>query len=408
MQSPSKVQKEILLLSSGVHIVLAPPGSGKTELLATRVPLAIESGVSPESMLCVTFTNRAARNMKIRIGDMTGKQPFIGTPHRFGMLFLTLNALIPLNTAFLDEEDAEQFLKDAKYLALEKIINDAEGYSVPEYFKDYFNEIKLTKIAHYINQRSIKNLNKDIIKCEYLHDDNLEVIAKIYEDIKRETISIDFNDILNLTLFHLLNTQVSQMNQFKWLQIDEVQDLSELQWNILTRVITDDAHVVYFGDFDQAIYSFMGATHDVLKLFSANADVHHLLENYRSPAKLIDIFNEFATTNLPSRTGILQVPASHQNVGSGIIKVIPIKGTFENEAQAIAQTILPELLDNHFSIAVLTRTNSEADEISNCLSNALIDHFRVSGFDLFRRTEIKDVLAFMQCKQNSLDRLSWC
>ena len=81
MQSPSEIQKEILFLSSGMHLVLAPPGSGKTELLASRVPLAIENGVLPEQMLCVTFTNRAARNIKIRSGDMQGNPPFRGNLH---------------------------------------------------------------------------------------------------------------------------------------------------------------------------------------------------------------------------------------------------------------------------------------------------------------------------------------
>lgn len=186
MQSPSEIQKEILFLSSGMHLVLAPPGSGKTELLASRVPLAIENGVLPEQMLCVTFTNRAARNMKIRIGDMPGKPPFIGTLHRFGMRFLALNKLISLNTALLDEEDAEQFLKDAQDSVLE---DGRNGFSR-----------KLNDIAQYINQRSIKHLKLDVINNNYSHDSHLEAVAERYDQIKKETFSVDFNDVLNLTL----------------------------------------------------------------------------------------------------------------------------------------------------------------------------------------------------------------
>lgn len=393
MQSPSEIQKEILFLSSGMHLVLAPPGSGKTELLASRVPLAIENGVLPEQMLCVTFTNRAARNMKIRIGDMPGKPPFIGTLHRFGMRFLALNKLISLNTALLDEEDAEQFLKDAQDSVLE---DGRNGFSR-----------KLNDIAQYINQRSIKHLKLDVINNNYSHDSHLEAVAERYDQIKKETFSVDFNDVLNLTLHHLMYTQVSRMCNFKWLQIDEVQDLSELQWNIITRVTADDAHIIYFGDFDQAIFSFMGASHDVLKQFTADAQVHHLAENYRSPAKLINVFNAYAVANLPSRTEILRVPATHQNLEAGKVEVVPVTGTFENESQTIAKEVVSALLGDHSTIAVLTRSNSDADIISRNLSETSIEHFRVSGFDLFRRKEIKDVLAFMRSKHKPQDRMAW-
>ena len=108
-------QTEILKLEIDKYVVLAPPGSGKTQLLSQRVVNALSRGIDPQTMLCITFTNRAAKNINDRVGELKSKLPFIGTLHKFGYQFLLANQVIPAYTALLDEEDANQILTETLF-----------------------------------------------------------------------------------------------------------------------------------------------------------------------------------------------------------------------------------------------------------------------------------------------------
>lgn len=390
---PTLAQEKILTLKQGKHLVLAPPGSGKTELLALRVPAAMDRGVTPESMLCVTFTNRAARNMVNRIGEMPGKKPFVGTLHNFAMRFLFANNLIPANTVLLDEEDSEQLLSDALQSVLE------ESRSV--------RSVKLSDVAGYTRAHGQSRLCLKGIADAFTVNPFLEKVVVRYEQMKTDSCSINFDDSLHLALHYLMHGKPSNLRSFSWVQVDEVQDLSELQWAILGRLTADDAHVVYFGDYDQAIYSFMGASHAALTANTKGATLHHLDENYRSSPALIKVFNDYAAANLPSRKELQLVPGKESGRSGGRIEKQMVSGTFSDEAHAIAVRFVPKLLADCATTAVLTRTNAESETISRNLTANSIDHFKVSGFDLFRRRPIKDVMAFLRAHQFPLDRHAW-
>ncbi len=393
LEQATPAQLTVFSLRAGRHLVLAPPGSGKTDLLALRLSDALDRRVVPESMLCVTFTNRAARNMVSRAGDLKGIRPFIGTLHKFGYQFLLSNQLIPANTVLMDEEDAEKMLEDASQSV-------TGGLRSP-------NPVDLTKTANYIRASEKIRLKLPFVENDLAQDPFLDRVCDNYRAIKESSCAIDFDDVLHLTLHHLLYGTPTKNIDFRWIQIDEVQDLSDLQWHIVQRLMAKDAHVVYFGDYDQAIYSFMGASHAALATFTKGATVHHLEDNFRSSPSLIEFFNAYAAANLPSRKEFVLRPGRKDASTNGTFKVVNVSGTFESEAQEIADTIVPFLAKSQPRIAVLTRTNKEAETVSQKLDSRKISHYRVSGFDLFRRRAIKDAMAFLRVMLFPMDRLSW-
>lgn len=387
-------QNEVLRLNQGRHVVFAPPGSGKTELLGLRVHDALTQGIAPESMLCITFTNRAARNMNERIGDLGRSAPFIGTLHRFGFRFLLANGLIPALTSFLDEEDAHQFLMDSVAMAEEDLGRPKEP-------------IDMNWAASYVRQASM--VTRKLINPTPSVNNKalLDRVFKHYSDLKVASCAIDFDDVLQLTLQALRHSKPQRMSNYDWVQVDEVQDLSDIQWEILSSLIAQKGHVVFFGDYDQAIYSFMGASHEVLVQHTMGATRHVLPDNFRSPPYLIDFFNAYALANMPQR----QVVALQSGLGNlhtgGRVRFHHSKGEFKHEAQDIASIIVPQMTKEMESLAILTRTNKDADAVSDNLVEQGIAHKRVSGFDLFRRRTIKDVMAFLRILSNSHDRLAW-
>lgn len=387
-------QLEILKLSKGKHVVLAPPGSGKTQLLSQRVTDALSRDVEPESMLCITFTNRAAKNMNDRVGDLGRRAPFIGTLHKFGYRFLLANQVIPATTILLDEEDAHQLLLDAVS-------------AVKEDLRQNFLQIELMAAANYIREfnKARFGLREKISETEYVL--NLEKVALKYNEIKGSTCAIDFDDILYFTLHTLCFKNPFKLCHYEWIQVDEVQDLSDLQWQILTKIAAEDAHVVYFGDYDQSIYSFMGASQSALATCTQGAVEHILEDNFRSPEYLINFFNAYALANMPARK-VKEIKLNEKNTNTGgKVRVHHASGEFKHEAADIALKIVPKLADHLKNTAILTRTNNDADTISQALARQNIVHKRVSGFDLFRRRVIKDVMAFLKALGNPHDRLAW-
>jgi DNA helicase-2/ATP-dependent DNA helicase PcrA len=387
-------QLKILHLQHDRHVVLAPPGSGKTELLGLRVSDALERGVAADSMLCITFTNRAARNMMQRVGDLGIRAPFIGTLHRFGLRFLLANQLVPAATGLLDEEDAHQLLNEAAAAARQEL-NLAT------------TPLDLFKITARVRQASLEARRLASADMRPAPDVLLDRVVENYVRMKDASCAIDFDDVLHLMLQALRFSEPLEMRGYRWVQVDEVQDLSDIQWDILSRLVAQDGHVVYFGDYDQSIFSFMGASQDALARFTADSTHHHLQDNFRSPPYLIDFFNAYARANMPARRiEELKFNAANRHTG-GKVLVHRAHGEFADEAWDIARSIVPQMSQQLGNVAVLTRTNKDADTISDALTKRRIDHRRVSGFDLFRRRTIKDVMAFLRAMGDARDRLAW-
>lgn len=402
---PTKEQHKVLNLKEGLHLVLAPPGSGKTELLAHRVYDAKDDGYEDNDIICLTFTNRAAKGMKERVEQKyANNRIMIGNFHKYAINFLKENRLIPLNVSILDEEEQDQIIEEIK---------ERHCYNYRVYNPD------LIKLSTYLKQKSLgfpgevflEPKDQDIPELHKAED-----VCKAYQKEKEDNGYLDFDDLLTLTYYHLTNTNKTKLKlaQFKWIQVDEIQDLNNIQWAILREITALSSVVVYFGDYEQAIFSFMGAKleslHTIEQEIKQNLEKNSVLNlslNFRSPSYLLDIYVKYAETHW--RPSWKQTPFAHKQKDppGDALRLFKISGTETNEANYIAQHIMPILLHNDEKTAIIVKENKPADVISAALKQRNVPHFKISGFDLFRRKSVKGLMAFLSILYNEYNRLSW-
>ncbi|MGK9475782.1 ATP-dependent helicase [Melioribacter sp. OK-6-Me] len=399
MHRLSREQQGVVKLSEGKHIVFAPPGTGKTEILAHRINYALAHNVNPEEMLCLTFTNRAAKNMQTRIENYNGSHSvFVGNLHSFSYRFLIKNKLLPRYTALMDEEDS--------YLLLREAVDNLHyrPYGVKNFYE------KLSLIKNYLKQRSL-NFPENLIKIpndclELLNDTPIvKNICEEYERLKEESELIDFDDLLNLAYCHLSN---GGHKKYKWIQVDEAQDLNPLQFRIIELLSEDSAHVVYFGDREQSIFSFMGADLETVNKLRNSCTLHTLTKNYRSPAYLLKVFVQYANSNLnptwDKEPRSMLTGIKNENA----LRIYHVDGQPGDEIDFIVENLIKKAnINKEDRTAILVHSNKRAEAFSEVLLQEKIPHFKISGFDLFRRRTIKDIMAFLSVLENKYDRLSW-
>ncbi len=418
-------QNKIVKLNLGQHLVLAPPGTGKTELLVQRLSNAVKNGISQEKMICLTFTNRAAKNMIDRVEKEIGKHDiFIGNIHSFCNIFLRKNKIIPQSTLLLDEEDVELLFKELKQ-NLESIVIDR--YNDKE---RNINTNELLALNTLLKQKKLSFSEKIIqkVSIEYydkINENNALEICKQYERIKHESNFIDFDDLLTLT-YNYLNNNQNKESVFEWLQIDEVQDLNPLQWAIVNKITDQQSHRVFFGDYEQAIFSFMGAKLEILDKVAETCEVHELQKNFRSPQYLLDLYNKYAKYWLNPKwkfepQSLNELKQTSNSLAYREVKIpheikkedrygkehydIKYYSTEDEEIAWIIEKKLPR--EPKENTAILVRTNTTADKFANKFNELGVNYFKISGFDLFRRKIIKDLMAFFNIIVNDKDRNSW-
>ena len=327
MFTPDSSQQQIINISQGQHLVLAPPGCGKTQILSERIRIAhSEHGVPYGDMLCLTFTNRAARGMAERISQTISDSDiadlFVGNIHRYCIRILTNHELVPSSTSIIDDDDALSILS--------RLSNQDEELVIADFKKthDLFDCIHFSQMMHQINKNHPKGirlhpecLNKDDLNAMrivctaykkeftaemmndmyehadfYLTDiDHLQTgtyanyaayrqqvrntltklsLAHQYETYKREHNLMDFNEVLLRAYDAISEAKTSnepekraflEAIQRPWIQVDEVQDLNPLQMAIID-LISKEECILYLGDEQQAIFFFMGAKLSTLEM----------------------------------------------------------------------------------------------------------------------------------------------
>ena len=373
-------QQKIIEFNAGTALVLAGPGCGKTHILAKRVCHALSSGLAePDKMLCVTFTNRAAREMKTRIEDYLGTKPqglFIGNMHRFCLRFLHANGLLENEAAVMDENDQTDYLVNTLGLSTQKQIKDF-------LFKKAYIYQSDNDHPEWIRRRPSSEITAD----DY---DKIEQ----YTAYQKENSLIDFDDILLRTYTALLSQNASdfEMTGYRWVQVDEVQDMTPLQLALVERVtVNNGATVLYFGDEQQAIFRFIGAGGPALEVLKkmCRFNILRLQRNYRSPRYLVSLCNELASKWLKIPDLLLPEAVNNEGDSSNL------------KAFAVHPYCLPMMsawqvkkwLDEGVQgdIAVLVRTNREGELVSHLLSELDIEHFHISNQDLFHQIPFKTV-----------------
>ena len=437
-------QREVIDAGEGYHLVLAPPGCGKTEVLAERILRAHQRGVAYGDMLCLTFTNRASRSMRERIEQMAGDsvdELYVGNIHRFCSKFLFDNEVLPMETSILDEDDSASIIAD--YLQQDElsIMGDAKvrhQYSkivnlqhfMHQYAGGYPRELMVhgedvnAKALRQICSIMMKDFTRGNISEFYHNIDDYGRLAELnrngelqnfirmmsaarhYERYKQQHNLVDFADLLLMAYDTLINGYEGK--RYGWIQIDEIQDLSPLQLEIVNLITAKESPtVMYLGDSQQAIYSFMGAKSETLNQLASRCTIHNLYTNYRSPKYLLDVFNTYGHDMLGLDERLLPQTSKVVEAERGDLLIGCSQNNID-EQQDVAELVkriharYPEE-----TIAVVVSYNSEADDISARLTNLGVSHFKVSGHDLFSEPAVKLLLAHFSVAMGDHDFLAW-
>ena len=329
----------------------------------------------------------------------------------WGLPFLREHNVIANDTSLLDQEDVVLLLREVMaenpcYIQNNKgrgLIDSTDLYK--------YNVSKKQKLLQFpealISTHNISFVdgNEGLDAANRLND--------AYEKIKEDSSFIDFDDLLLLTYHYLVN-HPTNIPMVSWLQIDEVQDLNPLQWAIINKISTiESSHRIFFGDYEQAIFPFMGAKLEVLDRVAKVSQIHFLQDNFRSPQYLLELYNTYAkawldpkwkyepvsknpTLKCPGALSFREVVVQHEDGQYS---------TLEDEMDWIVQKKLPK--EPHESTALLVGTNAMADAFANKFDAIGVEYFKISGFDLFRRKEIKDLMAFLSIIVNTEDRNAW-
>ena len=403
----SREQHEIIKITEGLHLVLAPPGCGKTRVLAERVLYAIDKGIKMSDMLCLTFTNRAAREMKERIDNRVGNKDieklFVGNVHHFCSTLLRKNNVISQKTTIIDDEE--------KNVILQEIISRSLGIKIAD-VDEYYN------FQHFLYQIDNNHPKELITRPElnrYLNNEKYVRVAKEYHSYKKKYDLVDFEDLL-LYGYDYLVSHYDEKKHYLWIQIDEVQDLNRLQLAIIELVTAyDNPCVLYLGDEQQAIYSFMGAklsTLDYLKN-KCNGNIHHFHSNYRSPKYLLNVFNKYAEVNLHvDKTLLPQAQGENANLqqpkdGLLIESCERREGFGDRDYCSYDLAVNRALSYAEGRTAILTYSNVNSDKISERLAEKGVEHFKISGTDFLWTKEIKLIFSHLNVFTQPDNIMSW-
>ena len=392
-------QKEAILTTEGPLLVMAGAGSGKTRVLTHRIAyLMSEKQVSPYNILAITFTNKAAREMKERVEKLIGergKDVWISTFHSMCVRILRRDIDLigyDLNFGILDDADQLSVIKTV----MEDLNLDPKRQS-PKYF--------LSQISNAKNELKTPNdLNK-----EFENEDVIRVYEK-YQQTLFKNNRVDFDDLLMLTV-HLFEKHPEVLsfyqNKFQYIHIDEYQDTNHAQYKIVTLLAEKFRNICVVGDSDQSIYSWRGANIENILSFESDypdASVVLLEQNYRSKQMILNAANDVIKNNSGRRDKQLW---SDRGEGEAIEYHRASDG--DVEANYIADKIAYMRRDtyDYHDFAVLYRTNSQSRAIEQALLRQNIPYRLVGGQSYFKRKEIKDLMAYLRLICNPDDDLSF-
>ena len=381
----------------GPMLVLAGAGSGKTKVLTNRIANLIENGVSPYNILAITFTNKAAKEMKDRVVNLIGDSANniqISTFHSLGVKILKENYTLlgyERNFTIIDSDDALTIIK--------KIMKDLNMN------KEYYNPREIrNKIS------SAKNEMMDIDKFSKIEFDHKIVeVYKIYQKKLKQGNSVDFDDllILPIKLFkNYPNILNDYQERYKYILIDEYQDTNEAQYTFSRLLSSKYRNIFVVGDNDQAIYAFRGANYKNILNFEKDypeCETILLEENYRSTKNILNAANSVIKNNRERKDKNLW---SNNEEGD---KIKYKKVSNEKEEASFVVEEIKTLLSKGVKeedIAVLYRTNAQSRTIEEEMLKKNIKYRVVGSFYFYNRKEIKDLLCYLRLISNHKDDVS--
>lgn len=396
-------QKEAVLATEGPVLILAGPGSGKTKTLTSRVAYLLHMGVAPENILAVTFTNRAAEEMRARIGALTSNQlpvtSFIGTFHALAVRILRVHAgKIGHNKNFTIFDDADS-LALVKEVMKELDIN-------PKQFPAGAVAGTISKLKNelYTPERYEEEGNTGDFFPKNVHR-----VWQIYQKRLLDANAMDFDDLLlNVCLLLKQHPAVleSYQHRFRYINVDEYQDVNTAQYVLMRELARKHRNIAVVGDDAQAIYAFRGADYRNILNFEKDwpeAKVVVLDQNYRSTQLILDAAREVIAKNQAQKEKKLWT----ERQGGEPIVLVPAQ-TEREEAEFVAEKI-QDLAREGFSLkdmVVLYRTNAQSRVMEEMLLTRNLPYLIIGGVRFYQRKEVKDILAYIRYALNPKDLLS--
>lgn len=413
LENLNREQKEAVQTTAGPLLILAGAGSGKTKVLTSRIAYLIQNGVRPRNILAVTFTNKAAKEMKERLGNILGestvKYMWVGTFHGICGRILRENIdrysfqsgkKLDKNFTIYDDNDTSAVIKQA----VKKLNLDDKIYQ-PKLVKSIIS--------------NAKNKMQDAYTfATFARDFKSQKIASIFEEYENtlnNNNAIDFDDMLMLTVKLLeQNPEVRQeyYDRFQHILVDEYQDTNLAQYKLVNMLYTNaqaeippERSLCVVGDVDQSIYSWRGADYTIIMNFQKdfkNTKLIKLEQNYRSTANILNAANAVIENNTERVDKVL-----YSNKGEGELIDYFEAQDESDEANFIASKIKQDSGGNYNRYAILYRTNSQSRALEEACMAAGIPYRIYGGLKFYDRKEIKDIIAYLKLIYNPDDSQSF-
>ncbi|WP_026764495.1 ATP-dependent helicase [Sediminibacterium salmoneum] len=398
-------QREAVTHIKGPLMIVAGAGSGKTKVLTTRIAHLMANGVDAFNILALTFTNKAAAEMKERIekilGNSEARNLYVGTFHSVFARILRAEAQklgYPSNFTIYDTDDSRSVLKTV----INELHLDDKHYK-PNIVGNRISSAKnaLVGPAEYATDYAIQQEDARA---------NRPAIAQVYAAYAKRCFkngAMDFDDLL-LKMYELLNNFPEALHKyqhkFKYLLIDEYQDTNPVQYQISKLLAAAHENICVVGDDAQSIYSFRGATIENILQFQKDYDdvkVVKLEQNYRSSQQILKVANQVIKNNKG------QIPKNLWTENQEGEKIKLVRTLTDNEeGKFVADTIQEQKLRNHYynkDFAILYRTNAQSRSFEESLRKMGIAYRIYGGVSFYQRKEIKDLLAYLRVIVNTND-----
>ncbi len=399
-------QLDVVLHGDGACLVLAGAGSGKTRTLTYRVAYLIEHGVDPSSILLLTFTNKAAKEMTARVAGLLGAEAsgiWGGTFHSIGARLLRHFAgtlgYAP-NFSILDQEDSRDLIKGVmKDMSIDP---KARRFPTASVVGDILSYARNT-------QQSIQ----EAIEIKHPHflelTGDLEEIARQYQERKKAANAMDFDDLLiNLAMLLDDRDHGSRISdRFKYVLVDEYQDTNAIQARVVHGFARVHRNILVVGDDAQSIYAFRGADVKNILRFPKEwqeSRIFKLLHNYRSTPQILDLANDSLAHNVEQFKKEL---VGTRSAGEKP-RLVPCASASQ-EAQYVAEQILMLRSEGTAlgNMAVLFRSSAHSQQLEFELIKRDVPYEYRGGQKFFERAHIKDVLSFLRVHENPKDEVAW-
>ena len=394
LSSLNEMQKEAVLTTEGAVMVMAGAGSGKTKVLTHRIAYLIESlGINPYNILAVTFTNKAAREMKERVEVLLGydvKHLWISTFHSFCARFLRreIIALGKYRRDFIiiDEDDSLKIIKE--------IMKDKNFILSHKEVSSYISLVK--------NDEALPKLHENLL-------DEFDQIYRLYQQHLESENLLDFDDLILLTVEILeenLDIRERYQNIFSYIMIDEFQDTNRLQYKLVHLLTNRLNNVFVVGDINQSIYSFRGARVENVNQFKQlyNPKIIKLEQNYRSTSMILNIANDIISKN----NSFINMHLYTDNSEGHKAEYYQADSNFGEVLHIISEIKkLKALGYNYKDMAILYRMNSLSLNFENEFVKHNIPYIIYGGVGYYSRKEVKDIIAYLRLIVDTLDDFSF-